>query len=84
MGESAAGLLERAGELERLHDRLREARSGAGSLVLIEGPAGIGKTSMLQAARAFAREDGLEVRSSRAGLWSASSHGTWCGSFSPA
>src|SRR5438270_318959 len=68
MGEAASGLLERARELEQLRERVREARAGAGSLVLIEGPAGMGKTSLLAAARALAREAGVEVLPSRAGL----------------
>src|SRR5262245_978332 len=58
-----ASLLEREREiaaLERLLDRTRESR---GAVVLIEGPAGIGKTRLLAAARERAR--GMTVLTAR-------------------
>ena len=45
-------LLERGAELEQLGTAIAEAKSGRGSMVLIFGEAGIGKTSLV---RAFAR-----------------------------
>ena len=50
---------ERDHELARLDELLAAARTGAGGLVAIEGPPGIGKTSLLDAARE--RADGLAV-----------------------
>lgn len=46
MGE-AAPLLERAHEIARLHAALDDAAEGRGRLVVVEGPAGIGKTALL-------------------------------------
>jgi predicted ATPase len=48
-----ADLLERDAELRRLRETLRGAGQGRGSVVLVSGEAGIGKTSLV---RAFARE----------------------------
>ncbi|HSK35474.1 MAG TPA: AAA family ATPase [Actinomycetota bacterium] len=48
-----AGLLERDAELRRLRETLRGAGQGRGSVVLVSGEAGIGKTSLV---RVFARE----------------------------
>ena len=45
---------------------LDSARSGAGALLLIEGPAGIGKTALADAARARAVRDGMRVLHARA------------------
>lgn len=45
---------------------LDAARSGAGSLLLIEGPAGIGKTALADAARGRAARDGMRVLHARA------------------
>jgi Cdc6-like AAA superfamily ATPase len=44
-------LLERGGELARIESALAEAREGRGRFVVIEGPAGIGKTTLLAAVR---------------------------------
>jgi predicted ATPase len=41
-----SGLLERGGELEVLSGLLDSARAGEGRLVVLEGPAGIGKTCL--------------------------------------
>jgi len=53
----APGLLERSAELEQLALRLRTIRSGTGQLAVITGPAGIGKTSLLNASAALASAD---------------------------
>ncbi|MEA2123488.1 MAG: ATPase domain, partial [Solirubrobacteraceae bacterium] len=44
-------LFEREGEVARIDEALREARAGTGTLVLIEGPGGIGKTELVLVAR---------------------------------
>lgn len=54
-----AGLLERDAELRRLRETLRGAVQGRGSVVLVSGEAGIGKTSLV---RAFAREAATDAR----------------------
>jgi DNA-binding CsgD family transcriptional regulator len=54
---AAADLLERDGELARIEAAIASARAGTGATVLVEGPAGIGKSAVLAAARAAA-DDG--------------------------
>ena len=61
------GLLERERELERLALSVERAVAGRGSLVHVEGPAGIGKTGLLEAARTLARERELPVLSAAGG-----------------
>ena len=60
-----APLLERSAELARIETVLGEARLGRGRFVVIEGPAGIGKTALLAAARATAAGDEMCVLRSR-------------------
>ena len=50
-GADAAGLVERQVELAAIGARLERARAGTGGVLLLEGPAGIGKTSALREAR---------------------------------
>jgi len=59
-------LLERAEELAAVDAAIAGAQSGAGKLVVIEGPAGIGKTSLLAEGRARAADSGLTVLYARA------------------
>jgi predicted ATPase/DNA-binding CsgD family transcriptional regulator len=74
IGSPAAGiatapsqrLLERASELAAIGDALGAAAGGAGACVVLEGPPGLGKTTLLQATRAAAIERGLTVLSARA------------------
>src|SRR6476619_5026287 len=63
---STGALLERSDELARIESALADARVGRGRFVVIEGPAGIGKTAMLAAARTAAAEGGMRVLRSRA------------------
>jgi DNA-binding CsgD family transcriptional regulator len=56
-----AQLLERNDELARIESALAEARAGRGRFVVVEGPAGIGKTVLLAAARTAARKSGMRV-----------------------
>jgi DNA-binding CsgD family transcriptional regulator len=58
-------LLERSNELARIESALSEVRAGQGRLVVIEGPAGIGKTALLDAVRAAATASGMRVLRSR-------------------
>jgi DNA-binding CsgD family transcriptional regulator len=52
-------LLERDGELARLRELCGDAAAGRGSVVAVRGPAGLGKTALLDAARALGAEAGL-------------------------
>jgi DNA-binding SARP family transcriptional activator/DNA-binding CsgD family transcriptional regulator len=61
----AVPLVEREEELAILEALLASARSGLGSVLLVEGPAGIGKTSLLAAARELAAESGMSVLHAR-------------------
>jgi DNA-binding CsgD family transcriptional regulator len=61
-------LLERERELEILGQHLDRARQGAGSLLVVEGPAGIGKTALLRAAVELAGEREMTVLQARGGV----------------
>ena len=54
-------LLEREAELETLGTALDAAREGRGSLLVIEGHAGLGKSQLLAAARGFAKGCGVRA-----------------------
>jgi DNA-binding CsgD family transcriptional regulator len=58
-------LVERGAELETLESALAHAKQ-TGQVVLIEGPAGIGKTRLIEAVRK--RAEGFEVLSARGGV----------------
>jgi class 3 adenylate cyclase/DNA-binding NarL/FixJ family response regulator len=60
-------LLEREAELAALHAYIDAAASGGGRFVAIEGRAGIGKSRLLQEARAIAGEAALTVLTARGG-----------------
>src|SRR4051794_3451793 len=62
----APALLERDSELDGVDEALREASAGAGSLVLVQGPGGIGKTALLTEIRRRAGAQGLSVLRARA------------------
>src|SRR6478672_7717215 len=56
---SGGVLLERERELETLRDGVDRACAGEGTLLLIEGPAGAGKTALAREARAAAERAGM-------------------------
>jgi hypothetical protein len=64
--ENGAPLLERERELALLGKVLTEARRGRGQVVLIEAPAGLGKTSLLRAATDKAAAAGFACLRARA------------------
>lgn len=65
---SGTQLVERDAELGTIRAVQGRAAAGAGSLIVIEGPAGIGKSRLLAEACAFAEADGLQVLRARGGL----------------
>ncbi len=64
--DQVASLLDRERELRALLSALAEAREESGQLVLIEGPAGLGKTSLLRASFDAASGMGFVVLRARA------------------
>jgi DNA-binding CsgD family transcriptional regulator len=58
-------LLEREPELEVVDEALGAARGGAGRVVLVEGLAGLGKSTLLEHARRRAEAGGFEVLAAR-------------------
>jgi DNA-binding CsgD family transcriptional regulator len=60
-------LFERDDELARLGAQLALAAEGDGGLILIAGPAGIGKTSLCEMAAVIAGQAGMRVLSARCG-----------------
>ena len=64
--ETATTLLERESELAELGNALSEAQQGRGQVVILEAPAGLGKTSLLKAASQTAAEAGFICLRARA------------------
>lgn len=60
-----AALVERGAELTALLDAVASTSGGAGSVVLVEGEAGVGKSALLDAAIGAARDRGLRVLTAR-------------------
>jgi DNA-binding CsgD family transcriptional regulator/tetratricopeptide (TPR) repeat protein len=58
-------LLERDTEIDELAALVRDARTGDGRVVLVEGPAGIGKSRLLAEARRRASASGVRVLTAR-------------------
>jgi DNA-binding CsgD family transcriptional regulator len=59
------GLFERESELAALSEALAAARAGVGGLVVLDGPAGIGKSRLLAESRAMAGKHGMTVLTAR-------------------
>jgi DNA-binding CsgD family transcriptional regulator len=66
-GRVASRLLERDGELGAADGLIEATRHSAGCILAVEGPAGIGKTRLLEAVRIRASRSGLAVLSARGG-----------------
>ncbi len=64
---AAIGLFERSAEIDIARAALSEAAEGDGRLLVIVGPAGIGKTRLLDATRRLAEERGMRVLTARGG-----------------
>jgi DNA-binding CsgD family transcriptional regulator len=65
VGDRRQALLERDAVLARIDERVRDAIAGDGSLLVLQGPAGIGKTRLVTAAGRRGRELGLQTLSAR-------------------
>ena len=63
----ATGLLSREHEVACLREAVGAAADGRGSLVIVTGPAGIGKTTLMTAAQHAAAEAGVLARRARGG-----------------
>src|SRR6516225_9304207 len=61
------GLWEREDELARVDALITAARAGHGGVLLVTGPAGIGKTVLLETARERAGQAGMRVLTGRGG-----------------
>ena len=64
-GTGVAALLERGAELREAAEVLSAAGSGAGGGLLVEGPAGIGKSALIRAIRRKAEGEGFVVLAAR-------------------
>src|SRR5947207_5244590 len=60
-------ILERQSEVGALEAIVADARHGSGTVAVVEGPAGIGKSSLLEAARGYALKGGVTVLGARGG-----------------
>ena len=65
LAAAAEPLLERKEELARIESALEQARMGRGTFLVVEGPAGIGKTALLAAARTVSADAGMHVLRAR-------------------
>ena len=71
MSSATSALREREHELGALRERLEGACAGEGTLLLVEGPAGIGKTELVREARAAALQASSHLPSGSCGsCWS--------------
>ena len=68
MRDGGAELIERDVELRLIEAALTAAIAGSGNGLLIRSPAGMGKTALLEAGKAMARQRGMRVLSARGGL----------------
>ena len=68
MNARGGALLERDEELETIARQLDLACGGEGTLTVVEGPAGIGKTRLLDAGAEMGRERGMTVVRARGGV----------------
>ena len=64
---AGADVLERDAELARIEAAVARAQGGHGSLLVVEGPAGIGKSALIGAARALSDAAGARTLRARGG-----------------
>ena len=64
---AGANVLERDAELARIEGAVARAQDGHGSLLVVEGPAGIGKSALIGAARALSDAAGARTLRARGG-----------------
>jgi DNA-binding CsgD family transcriptional regulator len=62
---TGVALLERGAELQAAGTVLSAARDGAGGTLLVEGPAGIGKSALIRAIRRRAEDEGFAILAAR-------------------
>ncbi|MFF3404360.1 helix-turn-helix transcriptional regulator [Streptomyces sp. NPDC002659] len=65
MTDTSRGLWEREAESAAVAEAVEDVTQGGGGLLLVEGPAGIGKTRLLAQARAAGAEAGTQVLAAR-------------------
>ena len=65
--EMRGGLLQRSSELAALERQLQQIRAGAGRVIVVQGPAGVGKSSLVRAVAQSASGAGVRVLSAWAG-----------------
>src|SRR5215207_10636452 len=65
--QALGALFERDRELQVVAGMLESAAEGRGSLLILDGPAGIGKSRLLTATRELAHERGFQVLHARGG-----------------
>jgi predicted ATPase len=70
-------LLDRDVELGELGRRLAQSRLGSGRVIVVAGPAGIGKSTLLAAAAATARAGGAVVLRARCSPLEQDAAGGW-------
>jgi predicted ATP-dependent serine protease len=63
--DATGQLLEREHELEVASTAVARAAGGSGAVLLIEGPAGVGKSKLLGGIRAAGRHQGMRVLEAR-------------------
>ncbi|PTA42298.1 hypothetical protein C8054_31475, partial [Micromonospora sp. RP3T] len=76
-GEGRDELVDRDHETGLIDEAIRAATASAGTVLLFEGPPGIGKTSLLEYAEGRARQRGFTVLS--ASGWPVESEAAWAG-----
>ncbi|MGH8573729.1 MAG: AAA family ATPase, partial [Gammaproteobacteria bacterium] len=65
---ASAALVERDHELARLRDTVADVEAALGTMVVIEGEAGIGKSRLVSATCALARQNGFLVLTAGGGV----------------
>ena len=75
-----SALVERPGERELIGDALRSSKLGHGCFVILYGPAGIGRSSLLRASVLAAGRRGIAVIEACGTSWNGDTDSGSCGS----